>query len=409
MQLYSIITSIFCAIMLCTAAPAEIYSAETEYATTLSDSTYADNPHDNSLSKVQISSIKLTSKKKWNLKWKKVSGANGYDIARATEKNGKYKIIKKISSRKTLSYTDKTTTPKKRYYYKVRAVRTDKGSKQYGAYSQAVTVEKNAMDTDWKITQYGDNNGRQSMFYTIKDTHGHFIVIDGGWTEDADTVRKIINKNGGHVDAWILTHPHADHIGAFCEIYQNLRNISIDKVYTVKMAPPKLCLSNAPWDSVDAYEKFRSMNIRQLKYVHSGDRLKIKGLNIEILSAYEKKIDVISSDLLNDGSMMFKVYGKNESMLFCADVGKRPSNYLMKKYGKKLKSDYLQMGHHGNGGLKKNFYKLVNPNIAFFDAPAWLMQNWNGTYTTPENEKYLKSLGSSVVSFATTPNTIILK
>ncbi len=409
MQLYSIITSIFCAIMLCTAAPAEVYSAETEYAATLSGSTYADNPHDNSLSKVQISSIKLTSKKKWNLKWKKVSGANGYDIARATEKNGKYKIIKKISSRKTLSYTDKTTKPKKRYYYKIRAVHTDKGSKQYGAYSQAVTVEKNTMDTDWKITQYGDNNGRQSMFYTIKDTHGHFIVIDGGWTEDADTVRKIINKNGGHVDAWILTHPHADHIGAFCEIYQNLRNISIDKVYTVKMASPKLCLANAPWDSVDAYEKFRSMKIRQLKYVHRGDRLKIKGLNIEILSAYEKKIDVISSDLLNDGSMMFKVYGKNESMLFCADVGKRPSHYLKKKYGKKLKSDYLQMGHHGNGGLKKNFYKLVNPNIAFFDAPAWLMQNWNGTYTTPENEKYMKSLGSSVVSFATTPNTIILK
>ena len=71
--------------MLCTAAPAEVYSAETEYAATLSGSTYADNPHDNSLSKVQISSIKLTSKKKWNLKWKKVSGANGYDIARATE------------------------------------------------------------------------------------------------------------------------------------------------------------------------------------------------------------------------------------------------------------------------------------------------------------------------------------
>ena len=147
-------------------------------------------------------------------------------------------------------------------------------------------------------------------------------------------VRRIINNNGGHVDAWFLTHPHADHIGAFCAIYKDLKNISIDKVYAVKMASPKLCLANAPWDSVDAYEKFRSMKIRQLKYVHSGDRLNIKGLNIEILSAYEKKIDVISSDLLNDGSMMFKVYGKNESMLFCADIGKRPSNYLKKKYGK---------------------------------------------------------------------------
>ncbi len=407
MRLFSIFTSMLCAIVLYMAAPAESYLAKS--ATTIFHSAYADHQHGKPLSKVQISSVKLTSEKKWNLKWKKVSGANGYEIVRATEKNGKYKTIQKISSKKTLSYTDKTTTPKKRYYYKIRAVHTNGNTKKYGAYSQAVTVENITMETDWKITQYGNNNGRQSMFYTIKDTHRHFMVIDGGWTEDADMVRRIINNNGGHVDAWFLTHPHADHIGAFCAIYKDLKNISIDKVYAVKMASPKLCLANAPWDSVDAYEKFRSMKIRQLKYVHSGDRLNIKGLNIEILSAYEKKIDQISSDLLNDGSMMFKVYGKNESMLFCADIGKRPSNYLKKKYGKKLKSDYLQMGHHGNGGLKKDFYKLVNPNIAFFDAPAWLMQNWNGTYSTPENEKYMKSLGCSIFSFATTPNTIILK
>ena len=161
----------------------------------------------------------------------------------------------RISSKKTLSYTDKTTTPKKRYYYKIRPVHTNGNTKKYGAYSQAVTVENITMETDWKITQYGNNNGRQSMFYTIKDTHRHFIVIDGGWTEDADMVRRIINNNGGHVDAWFLTHPHADHIGAFCAIYKDLKNISIDKVYAVKMASPKLCLANAPLDSVDAYEK----------------------------------------------------------------------------------------------------------------------------------------------------------
>ena len=407
MQLLSIITSILCAVVLCTATPADVCPAES--ATTQSDAAYTNAQHDNPLSKVQICSIKLTSNKKWKLKWKKVADANGYEIARATEKDGKYKIIKKISSKKTLSYTDKTTKSRRRYYYKIRAFCKNGGTKKYGPYSRAATVEKTTMDTDWKITQYGDNNGKQSMFYTIQDTRSHLIVIDGGWTEDADLVRKIITENGGHVDAWFLTHPHEDHIGAFCAIYEDLRNISIDKVYTIKMASPKLCLANAPWDSVDAYQKFRSMNIHQLKYVHTGDNINIKGLKIEILSAYEKKIDQLSSDLLNDGSMMLKVYGKNESMLFCADIGKRPSNYLIKKYGKKLKSDYLQMGHHGNGGLRKNFYKLTKPKVAFFDAPAWLMQNWNGTYTTPENEKYMKSLGSSFVSFATTPNTIILK
>ena len=107
--------------------------------------------------------------------------------------------------------------------------------------------------------------------------------------------------------------------------------------------------------------------------------------------------------------MVFKVYGKEESMLFCADAGKSISDYLKKKYGSKLKSDYLQMGHHGNGGLKKNFYKTVNPDVAFFDAPDWLMEGKYGGYTTPRNRKWMEEMGSKVVSFSTAPNTVVLK
>ena len=48
-------------------------------------------------------------------------------------------------------------------------------------------------------------------------------MIDGGWTEDAMAVKDIIKSQGGIVDAWILTHPHQDHIGAFNEIYAELK------------------------------------------------------------------------------------------------------------------------------------------------------------------------------------------
>ncbi len=361
------------------------------------------------LAEARIHSINLTALNGWKLRWQKTAGASGYEITRSTKKNGSFQTIKKIASGSTLSYTDNTAKPEVRYYYKIRAICTGKTATGYGSYSRAMTTDNLILGTDWIITQHGDDNGLQMTFYTIQDTHGHLIVVDGGWEDNADIVHKTIVSMGGHVHAWILTHPHQDHIGAFCQLYGTAGDIVIDKIYAVKMAPPKLCLENAPWDSVEIYKQFLSMDIPQLQYLHTGDTLNIHKLRLEVLSAYEKKIDDLSSDLINDGSMMFKIYGKEESMLFCSDIGKSASDYLKGKYAKILPSDYLQMGHHGNGGLKKDFYKIVNPDVAFFDAPAWLMTNPSGIYTTNENRIYMESLGSAVLSFATTPNFVILK
>ena len=228
-------------------------------------------------------------------------------------------------------------------------------------------------------------------------------------TEDADFVRQTIKEMGGKVDAWILTHPHQDHIGAFNAIYSDLQGIEIKEVYTVDMPSPKLCQERAHWDSVDTYNDFLDLNVKNLKYVYPGDELNICGLKVDIYNAYDEHVKELSQDYLNDGSMMFKVQGEKSSMLFCADVGKAMSDYLLDTWGEKLKADYIQMGHHGNGGLLKDFYEEVSPKLAFFDAPDWLMYDETGKYTTPENAKEMESLGSEVVSFHTQPNTVSIE
>lgn len=379
MQKFLLTAATFCTILLATVIPHSLPFPEEkpEPATSQGMGSYMELGEDggqfskafrNTLPAPELYSITWNKRKKPVLAWKKVPRADGYEIARSTEKNGEYQTIKRLASKKALRYTDHKAFAGKRYYYKVRAVKRSRNGFRVGKYSRAM-ANGAAQKTDWKITQYGDASGLQMMFYTLQDHYGHLVVVDGGWPGNAEQVRKVINEKGGHVNAWFLTHPHEDHIGAFCELYGNLGTIRVDKVYAVDMASPELCMANAPWDSVAAYERFRAMEIRQLSYVHRGDTIKIGKLKIEILSAYEKKIDYISSDLLNDGSMVFKVYGTEESMLFCADAGKAVSSYLKRKYGEKLKSDYLQMGHHGNGGLKKDFYKMVDPDVAFFDAP----------------------------------------
>lgn len=261
----------------------------------------------------------------------------------------------------------------------------------------------------WEITQYGPRD-INSSFYTIYNETEGLIVIDGGWAEDAEYVMEVIDSYGGHVDAWILTHPHQDHVGAFNAIYPNPGGITIGEIYTVDMASPEDCLGVAPWDSVDAYNDFLALDISEIKYLYAGDVIELCGLDVEILNAFDDNVRVLSRDYLNDGSMMFKVSGEKESFLFCADVGMAMSDFLLQKHGaEKLASTYLQMGHHGYGGLNDSFYRAVCPTIAFFDAPDWLMLDTTGKYDTPEHVELMQGLGSEIFSFSEGPNTILLE
>ena len=77
--------------------------------------------------------VKSTKKKTAIISYKKVSGANKYNIYRKTTK-GKYKLIKTTNKS---SYKDKGLKSKKTYYYKVKAI----GSKLKSDTSKAVKVK----------------------------------------------------------------------------------------------------------------------------------------------------------------------------------------------------------------------------------------------------------------------------
>ena len=68
------------------------------------------------------------SRKKIRLRWKKVAGATGYLVSRATRRKGKYKKLKRTTKR---TYTDKVKR-KKKYYYRIRAYKKVYGIRIYG-------------------------------------------------------------------------------------------------------------------------------------------------------------------------------------------------------------------------------------------------------------------------------------
>lgn len=96
------------------------------------------------LSKVTNLKVKNKKKRKAVITWKKVKNASGYQIYRATKKNGKFKKVKTVKGNRVVKYTNTKLKKNKKYYYKVRAYRTVKGKKVYGAFSvkKSIFVKK---------------------------------------------------------------------------------------------------------------------------------------------------------------------------------------------------------------------------------------------------------------------------
>lgn len=83
----------------------------------------------------------VTAQKKHSVKvsFQSVNGANGYEISRADEKDGKFKVI---ADTKNTTYTDTKGLSKGHTYdYKVRAYKLVKNKKVYGGYSEVRSVK----------------------------------------------------------------------------------------------------------------------------------------------------------------------------------------------------------------------------------------------------------------------------
>lgn len=282
------------------------------------------------------------------------------------------------------------------------------------AISSLCTYAKDENEPSWVVTQYGDYQGDRMLCYTVESDTG-LIIVDGGQDTQVDMLREIIKKHDNHVDAWFLTHPHSDHISSFLEIYKDPQGITIDHVYTPDYPSVTLLKKNASWDYFEILDAFRDLSIPQHTYLYAGDTLEVIGLKVDVISAYSAGIDKVTNDLMNSGSLVFRLSGKEESMMFCGDVAsagsikdrKRVANYVL-KHCDDVSATYIQMSHHGFRGMTKKFYKAVNPKGAFMDSPEWLLSGENPDFSSKPNYDMMTEMGVEVYTYETAPNSVTI-
>ena len=111
-----------------------------------------------------------TTYKSVKLSWKKVKKAKGYQIYRASKKNGKYKRVKTTKAR---SWTNKKLTTGKTYYYKVRAYKKVGKKTVYGSFSKRVKAVPRT-----KAPKFTLKPGKRSIkvvWKKVKGGHGYRV------------------------------------------------------------------------------------------------------------------------------------------------------------------------------------------------------------------------------------------
>lgn len=117
-----------------------------------------------------------------------------------------------------------------------------------------------------------------------------------------------------------------------------------------------------------------------------GDKIKIERMiNIEILWPEEK---LITSNILNNNSLVMKLDYNNFSMLFTGDIEKVAEEEIVNKYIRtnKLNVKIIKIAHHGSKTSSiQEFLNLAKPQIALIGVGA------NNNFGHP-NEDVLKRL-----------------
>ena len=127
--------------------------------------------------------------------------------------------------------------------------------------------------------------------------------------------------------------------------------------------------------------------------VVKGDNIQIdKNVKIEILWPVEKQIQ---ENILNNNSVVFKLYYNNFSILFTGDIEKIAEEQLNNLYKDNLtlQSNVLKVAHHGSkSSTIQEFIDLVKPQISLIGVGS------KNTFGHPNSEviKRLQQVNSKV-------------
>ena len=251
------------------------------------------------------------------------------------------------------------------------------------------------------------------MSTVVQCSDGKYIIFDGGSNKAADkeTLYNFLKDNdpdGGKptIAAWVITHAHGDHMG--------LANSFLAE-YVGKIELERIVYNFPDWENVSlSYEgsvsgsegiasQFQAIveseySNAQMWVAHAGEVLNLPGVEMEVL--YTQEDYATGFGLKPNGSVVFgsanstnvitRLTINGTTVMMLGDSMPEENKWMANNYGDYLKSDMLQLAHHGSNGGEITLYQAIDPDICIWPVEAERMEEFK---SNSEFNRYLASLG----------------
>ena len=249
------------------------------------------------------------------------------------------------------------------------------------------------------ITQlglYDGNLGRtyNGMCYVVRLADGSFIVVDGGFSGEGceDRIYNTLKKQAPDPDniviaAWIITHAHSDHTGVLKSFFTAYADKVTVEQFICNLPSVAQLVNN--WENEREGNERSTTNMRDFLYntlssipkvkAHPGQEFYIRNAKINVIytiDLYERKLDDY-----NNTSIVFKLEAEDTSMLFLADYDDKGRTMNELYRASTLKSDIVQMAHHGLPENSSNaITSVIKPTYVFWPAGAQVVKKGTTQY-----------------------------